>query len=369
MTNRNPVVAFFLSFIPGAGFLYLDRKFRGLFYGIIFFCIVGGGLFIAIVDQHGETFVFSLLLGAVILFIQLFDMVLLLLKQNHQAMPIVPLDDGVKDEQHPVSQVNHGGSDQFLTLFLAFIPGLGHFHLGLMNRGLAFLLSFFGSIMMVLFITVLTHQEGFLIFLGVVAVIWIFNLFDIVQLLKRKGEGEVLEDRTVLEDLEKHRESGKKSRTFAMLLGIFPGAGHMYLGMQKRGLQLMAGFLFAIYLIDFMRISLFMFFIPLIWFFSFFDAMQKASRVGKEELEDVPIVSYLVNKQKWIGVGLVLLGFYYLFDRVIKPELFPWLSEVLQVDMNYIYYHYFQVTVVCLLLIGGGLKLMLGSKKKGDDVS
>ncbi|MDQ7860359.1 hypothetical protein RCO48_02635 [Peribacillus frigoritolerans] len=47
-----------------------------------------------------------------------------------------------------------------------------------------------------------------------------------------------------MEDFEERRESGKKSKAVATLFAIFPGAGHLYLGLQKRGIQLMAGFLF-----------------------------------------------------------------------------------------------------------------------------
>ncbi|HHY21160.1 MAG TPA: hypothetical protein GX525_04595, partial [Bacilli bacterium] len=248
MNNRNPVLAFFLSFIPGVGFLYMDRIFRGTMYLLSFFSMFLGSVFLVFIAHEPEPALIAAFIGAMIFFIQMVDMVVFLFKREKRVPQEVVINaNGEESQPVPASPMS---SDQLSTLLLAFIPGLGHFHLGLMNRGLTFLLSFFGSIMMVLFITYLTAQGGFLIFLGIVAVIWIFNLFDIVQLLKRKGEGEVLEDRTVLEDLEKHRESGKKSRAFALLLGIFPGAGHMYLGLQKRGLQLMAGFLFAIYFID-----------------------------------------------------------------------------------------------------------------------
>ncbi len=49
----------------------------------------------------------------------------------------------------------------------------------------------------------------------------------------------------------------RKNKTIAMLLSMFPGAGHMYLGLQKRGLQLMAAFLFSVYFMDALRLSLF----------------------------------------------------------------------------------------------------------------
>lgn len=65
-----------------------------------------------------------------------------------------------------------------------------------------------------------------------------------MQQLNKKQLGEELVDRSILEDLEMKREVGKKSKSIATFLSIFPGAGHLYLGLQKRGIQLMAAFLF-----------------------------------------------------------------------------------------------------------------------------
>lgn len=74
-----------------------------------------------------------------------------------------------------------------------------------------------------------------------------------------KERGEQLDDRTIFEEFEEHREQGKKNKTFASILAMFPGAGHMYLGLQRRGLQLMAAFLLSIYLLDLLRLSAFYF--------------------------------------------------------------------------------------------------------------
>ena len=43
--------------------------------------------------------------------------------------------------------------------------------------------------------------------------------------LQKKERGEQLVDRTIFEDFEEHREQGKKSKTFASILAMFP-AGH-----------------------------------------------------------------------------------------------------------------------------------------------
>lgn len=96
-----------------------------------------------------------------------------------------------------------------------------------------------------------------------------------------KERGDQLVDRTIFEDFEEHREQGKKSKTFASILAMFPGAGHMYLGLQRRGLQLMAAFLLSIYLLDLLRLSAFLFLVPIIWFYSFLTLYNKLQSMEK----------------------------------------------------------------------------------------
>ena len=113
--------------------------------------------------------------------------------------------------------------------------------------------------------------------------------------------------------------------------------------------------------------GIFLFLIPIIWCYSFFDGLQKASKYGNESLEDTPIISYLFNHQKWFGVGLVLLGLYYLTTNILLPVVSPMLYSMLQIDIAYWFDRYLQTGVVCILLIGGGLKLLVGKKTKKVD--
>lgn len=203
-----------------------------------------------------------------------------------------------------------------------------------------------------------------MVFLLLFPVIWVYSFFDAIQQLNKKQKGEELVDRTLLEDIERGREEGRKSKGLATFLSIFPGAGHLYLGLQRRGIQLMAAFLFSIYILDVLRLGIFLFLIPIIWFYSFFDGLQKSSRYGEEELEDVPIVSYFENHQKWLGIGLVVVGLYYLTTNVLLPAFAPSIIEVLNIDVWYWFNRYFQTAIVCIVLIGGGLKLLSGTKEK-----
>lgn len=352
---KNPILAFILAFFPGGGLLYLGKTLRGLAYMFGEFGLIA--LFFVLFAMGGYDPAFLIVVMGVILYIvNLIDTAITASQTVYKKAPLLNQGENVK------SQTSE--QERFYTIILSFVPGVGHFQLGLANRGITLLTAFLGSIIMVLFVTVLTSRSEFLIFLAILPVIWVYGFFDAVQQISKKERGEELVDRSILEDLEMKRDDGKKSKSIATFLSIFPGAGHLYLGMQRRGIQLMAAFLFSIYILDVLRLGIFLFLIPIIWFYSFFDGLQKASKYGKEELEDTPIISYFINHQKWVGIGLVLLGLYYLFSNILLPALSPMLSNLINIDIRYWFDHYFQTAIVCILLIGGGFKLLMGSKKK-----
>jgi hypothetical protein len=354
---KSSTKALTLSLFPGLGHMYYGNMFRGVFYlmsvvGLAFITVIG------LATNNNEVAVLCFMVGIFIYLVSFIDLGLKISKQKRAlaaANPDVPSAQATQD------------SERFYTIVLSFVPGLGHFQLGLMNRGLTLLAAFLGLGVMVIFITALSSRSEFLVFLAGLPIIWVYGFFDSVQQLNKKQRGEELIDRTIFEDFETRREDGKKSKSIATFLSIFPGAGHLYLGLQKRGIQLMAAFLFSIYILDILRLGIFLFLIPIIWFYSFFDAMQKVSRYGEEEIEDVPIISYLINHQKWVGIGLVVLGVYYLIMNVVIPVFAPMLSNIIQIDLMYWVQSYFQTGIVCVLLIGGGIKLLSGSKHKREE--
>ncbi|MDM5154306.1 hypothetical protein QUF88_10795 [Bacillus sp. DX1.1] len=352
--NKNPFLALVLGLIPGIGHLYLNRIGRFIIYagGSLLALVAGAGLSL-LSGNHSLIFP-GIFLSVFIWIINIIDLIISIINQSWK-----------KDKTN--NQESGRESERFYIILLSIIPGLGHFQLGLMQRGLTFLIGFTGLGSMIIFVTLLTHEEGFLVFLAALPVFWIYNFFDAVQLLQKKEHGETLVDRTIFEDFEEHRENGKKSKTLTSILAIFPGAGHMYLGLQRRGLQLMIAFLFAIYILDVLRLSAFLFLVPIIWFYSFFDTLQQASKYGKEELQDTPIVDYLINHQKWVGIGLLALGCYFILDRMFIPIFDEYFTVMFNIHLSDWYYNYFQTSVVSLLLIGGGFKLLLGSKaEKGE---
>lgn len=353
---KSSTKALTLSLFPGLGHLYFGNMVRGILYlmgvvGCAFITIIG------LFSNNEEIAILAFMAGVFLYLVSFIDMGVQISKQKKALKAENPDDPQMQATQE---------SERFYTIVLSFVPGLGHFQLGLMNRGLTLLAAFLGLGVMIIFITALSHRGEFLVFLAGLPIIWVYGFFDSVQQLNKKQRGEELIDRTIFEDFETRREVGKKSKSIATFLSIFPGAGHLYLGLQQRGIQLMAAFLFSIYILDVLRLGIFLFLIPIIWFYSFFDAMQKVTKFGEEEIEDVPIISYLINHQKWVGIGLVLMGLYYLLMNVFIPAFTPWITRYFQVDIMYWISRYFQTGLVCVLLIGGGIKLLSGSKNKRE---
>nr|WP_263323734.1 hypothetical protein [Neobacillus sp. Marseille-Q6967] len=354
---KNSTKALTLSLFPGLGHIYFGNMFRGVLYllsvvGLAFVTVI------ALFTNNEEFAILFFFTGILIYLISFIDLGVQISKQKKAVKANLP-----DDQQSQAAQ----DSERFYTIVLSFIPGLGHFQLGLMNRGLTLLAAFLGLGVMVIFVTALSHRGEFLVFLAALPIIWVYGFFDAVQQLNKKQRGEELIDKTIFQDFETRRPDGKKSKAIATFLSIFPGAGHLYIGLQRRGIQLMAAFLFSIYILDVLRLGIFLFLIPIIWFYSFFDAIQKVSKYGDEEIEDVPIISYFINHQKWVGIGLILMGLYYLMMNVLVPVLAPMLANIVQVDLMYWISRYFQTGLVCVLLIGGGLKLLSGNKRKREE--
>ncbi|HAF97684.1 MULTISPECIES: hypothetical protein [Paenibacillus] len=353
--QRSKMLAFILNFVPGLGHYYWGRNGRAVLYPLLFFGGLLGGLVLTFMAGSNTVFVMSILGALLIWGISMLDLLMALLRYT-------PVSYVYDEYGRPMEVPNERSDDseRFFTILLSFIPGLGHFQLGLMQRGLSFLIAFFGLGTILVFLTGLTHESVFLLFLGILPVIWLYCMFDVVQLLNRKQAGEFLMDRTLFEELESGRESGRRSKVFATMLSAFPGAGQMYLGLQKRGLQLMILFLGSIYVLDVLRLSLFLFMIPLIWCYAFFDGLQQVSRYGREPLRDRPIIASTSGQQRWLGLGLVLLGIYFVFSSVVLPYL-ETLFPNLYLDSRI--RDFMKTAIVTVLLIGGGIKLMMAPKQ------
>ncbi|HHX75234.1 MAG TPA: hypothetical protein GX699_10070 [Firmicutes bacterium] len=254
---------------------------------------------------------------------------------------------------------------KFTVFILSFIPGLSHLYLGFFHRGYIFL----GAAAALVIVTVglsaiLYGAELFVVLLGL-PVLWFVALVDSMTLAERINSGREQEPAGY------HPEQGgnpdgikmdvQNRKILTCILSIVPGAGHMYLGYQKLGLELMTVFFFCLFLIDWLRIGFFMFVIPVIWFYSMFDALHKVAQQPGEEAAFSLFALWLQNKKSWsssklLGYVLVGLGLLLIFDRIISP-LIPYEIR-----------NYLQTGIVALLLIAGGIRILTGpgSHRNGE---
>ncbi|OWR29137.1 hypothetical protein CDO73_15840 [Saccharibacillus sp. O23] len=411
--QRSKFAALLLNVVPGLGHLYWGRRVRSFLYFLSASGIFGIGLLVAIDSYDNESILICSGLAFFIWCVSMFDLVGAVMrgptKQEEQQMreayyaqsrrmretqaqgyydyaggpsPRSAESMGIGEDLPPHMEfgaddlsgyppypppIGQGhmlrepeyfsDSQRFFTILLSFVPGLGHLYMGLMLRGISFLAAFFGLATVLLFITGFTGEETFLLFLGVLPVIWIYGMFDAVLLAERKRRGEPLRDFSLIEKWDIGREGSGKSRTMGLLLAIVPGASHMYLGLMKRGSQFMIFFFGSIYVLDVLGMSLFLFLVPLIWFYSFFDALQQVGRYGSEALQDRPLIANFEANRTWVGVVLVLLGLYYVFNTIVMPgtRIGSW---SIWVEIK----PYTRNAIVALLLIGGGFKLLKDSK-------
>lgn len=252
---------------------------------------------------------------------------------------------------------------KFTTFLLSFIPGLSHFYLGYADRGFIYLMVFgmlcVGSVAM----GILTHTEEFLIVILVGApIIWLIALIDAFSTINamRYGNGPQIENNL---NSEETKISNKKIITLA--LSIIPGAGHMYLGYQRKGLVLMGGFFFAIFFMGWLNLSFLLFLLPLIWFYSFFDAFHT---LNGSDLEDMDITKFLPSiKSEYIGMGLMGIGLIIALQKIFYPILSSILSTYIDYQIVYQIKNYIQTSIVSLIFIIGGIKILKMNKNIADD--
>ncbi len=248
---------------------------------------------------------------------------------------------------------------KFIAFILSFLPGLSHFYLGFVDRGLIFLMVFFGITAGTIGLGIVFGGDLVAILFLALPLIWLVALLDAFSLMKRFNPRGSIDGENQMEykNNDEIKESNRK--TITMALSIIPGAGHMYLGYQKKGLALMGTFFFTIFFMGWLGLSLLLFILPLIWFYSFFDALNSFD--GKDiEKEEIPFI--LPNiKPEWIGWGLIGIGIFIVVERIVYPLIPHQLRN------------YIQTSIVSLIFIIGGIKLLAKNKdgennEEGEDI-
>lgn len=253
---------------------------------------------------------------------------------------------------------------KFITFILSFIPGLSHFYLGYADRGFIFLLIF-GILCgcSVTFAIISGADEFLILLLAGAPIIWLVALIDAFSIANALKYGD---DSLLSKDfnLDKAKTFNKKIITLA--LSIIPGAGHMYLGYQKKGLVFMAGFFFTIFFMGWLNLSFLLFLLPLIWFYSFFDAFHT---FNGNDIEDIDIFNMLPSiSHKHIGIGLIVLGVIVAFQNLLLPVTREILYSIFEYYKISRIENYIQTFIVSIIFIAGGIRILRGKKIKDLEI-
>ena len=154
----------------------------------------------------------------------------------------------------------------------------------------------------------------------------------------------------------------------------------MYLGMMKKGLVIMSAFWAVIAVAVMLNLGVLCVFLPIIWFYAFFDTFNSARYHADQRLqmdykfwEDmkhggwVPKMGEKFSNKtpKFLGLGCILLGLYFLYETVIAP-LF-WRFDL--PDWIYFILNCIPSLIVACAVIGLGVYLLNRGKtpKEAED--
>ena len=101
----------------------------------------------------------------------------------------------LKNKTEALQNPQKGG---FLTVLFSLLPGLGHYYLGLQQRGLSLMIMFFAVIFLN---TVVPGRAQFPVALAI-PILWFYSQFDALKFRTLINQGEMVEDRAIFPQLQ-----------------------------------------------------------------------------------------------------------------------------------------------------------------------
>lgn len=123
----------------------------------------------------------------------------------------------------------------------------------------------------------------------------------------------------------------KKSSFWNFWFSLVPGCGQLYLGSTSKGVILLSSFFGICALSAALRLEIILFVLPVIWFYSFFDAMNER-HLSPEQIADndktfsnkffsVFNGNLIAKRHIVIGILLIVVGGYLLLDNFMPSFL------------------------------------------------
>lgn len=175
----------------------------------------------------------------------------------------------------------------------------------------------------------------------------------------------------------------KKNKVLFFIFSVIPGAAHMYMGLVKRGIAIMCMFIAAIGLAILTFTDVLLLILPVVWFYSFFDAWNKYHlpeekfekiqddfffmlNVVPENIKNDPRIKKISSKGllKGLGVVSIFIGAYIIIDRVLL-SLFGYFTNtgIIAAIISDVARRIPQIAIAALLIFVG-VKLITNKKQQ-----
>lgn len=141
----------------------------------------------------------------------------------------------------------------------------------------------------------------------------------------------------------------KKNKVLTTIFACIPGAGQMYMGQMKLGTSTMFIFSLIYYLYSKISIDIFSFLLPVIWFFSFFDTLNKNSGAVSE-----PDHFIFANEAKSMTSRTLRLIIAFLLIYIGSIIIIPFVANTFSNVLPW------QVTNFLYNLVGNSAKVFIG---------
>lgn len=165
----------------------------------------------------------------------------------------------------------------------------------------------------------------------------------------------------------------KRNKFLTFCFSCMPGAGQMFLGFFKEGVSLMTMFLGIIVISSWLYLECFAVAAIIVWFYAFFDAMNKNSLPDEEfaELEDNYIWGDNLDclpklpkgkGRKILAIILIFFGIYMLFNSIVSA--LAGMGIYISYEVNQFLLRYMPQFIVAFAIIAVGLKMIAGKKQE-----
>lgn len=168
----------------------------------------------------------------------------------------------------------------------------------------------------------------------------------------------------------------KRSKFLTVVFSMLPGAGHMFNGFMKLGVSLMTLFFAVVFLSVTLGLGPVMLLTPIIWFYAFFDCLNKRFLDDEEFYAqkdyylfdmDQPEgfnLGFFKKRKMILGIALIVFGLYIFWGGIPLHLLYRLnIAEPVMQTILYLSKLAPQVIISCLI-IWAGIALIRGKKKE-----